>query len=98
MAIVALSAFALHTVDFYHAHPAEFFGTGMQVVVHGESRKFLAFAITALLAFLFFAWLALFKLFYITLAHRIFARFSLDQNNLFRELLRTGILHPKLCN
>lgn len=96
MAILALSAFALHAVYFHHAHPAEFFGTGMQVVLHGESRKFLAFALIALFVFLIFARIALFGLFQTVFVSYILGLFSFNQNSLFRELLRTGILHPKL--
>lgn len=98
MAILALSAFALHAVGFHHDHPVELFGTGIQAILHGEDRKLLAIAVIVLFVFLIFTRLALFKLFQIILLRRVFTRFSFNQNNLFRELLRTGILHPKFCN
>ncbi|MEK7636353.1 MAG: hypothetical protein AAB362_01595 [Patescibacteria group bacterium] len=98
VAIIVLSAFGLHAIEFYHSHPAEFFGTEMQVVLHGERLKYLAFAIIMLFAFLIFIRTRFFNFFQTILALRVFVFSLRNQNNLFCELLRTGILHPKLCN
>jgi len=99
VAVLMLLSLSLHAV-IPHDHPKEIFGNGIQVILHGNDRKWW---ILLLLVSLFIASRGLFKgkLVNTQLASIRQSAFWLTFNfsNIFdpiREALRRGILHPKL--
>lgn len=96
------AALIFHAAHLEHHHPLEF-GDGIQAILHGEDRKWL-FAL--LLAALVAAALLLSPQLLIegTFRGSLHAPYRLEHNFLrnlvdpIRRALRTGIVHPKLCD
>ena len=100
LSILLLVSMAWHTFAFDHNHPVEFFGEGVQAIVHGEDKKWL---FAALIIFLFIALRILSA--YSSLQTMRYRRYICAREDAgigmcadpMKYAMRRGIMHGKLC-
>lgn len=98
IAVMLLASFAVHTIVLDHDHPHNLFGDGVQAFLHGDHKKWWLFVVLLSLAFMWREFLPLQGLRHgVCVGYNWFTRRCRREFDIMGEILREGILHPKLC-
>ena len=100
ISFLQLVSMAWHTFVFDHNHPVEFFGEGVQAILHGEDKKWLFLA----LVIFFFVALRILRVHSSpqTMRYRRYVGVREDLGigiyaDPMKRAMRRGIMHGKLC-
>ncbi|GEM_PF-2800808 len=103
ISLLLLVAMAWHTFAFRHNHPLEFFGGGIQAMLHGEDKKWLLLA-KLISFFTAFGILSYTVINYLLQTPRygqyagMYDTVGIAQYaDPMKRAMQGGIMHPKLC-
>ncbi|OGZ45761.1 MAG: hypothetical protein A3C84_00605 [Candidatus Ryanbacteria bacterium RIFCSPHIGHO2_02_FULL_48_12] len=102
IALLLLASFVIHAIILDHDHPHDLFGDGVQAFLHGDYKKWWLFGVLVYVAFLSVRRKSLCvrmleQKMYARVRYAWFTQGSCRIFDVMQEMMRTGILHPKLC-